>query len=98
MSDVIYAIRVDHINGYVSRYRLEQVINGCRITEIRPHKYYQAEFKKPAYVIIAEDEEGTPFQFKCFEGDFSGVEKTNKKPNSDSKEMESMLQMAGYYD
>lgn len=96
--ETIYAIRIDHIGGYVSRYRLEQTINGCRIIEIVPDSYHYAMYKQKAYVIIAEDEDGTPFKFKEFQGDFSGVEITNKKPNSDTKEMELMLKMAGYYD
>lgn len=96
--ETIYAIRVDHIGGYVSRYKIEQTINGCRIIEIRRNKYHEAKFKEKAFLIVAEDEDGTPFEFKSFEGDFSGVEVTNKKPNSDEKEMELMLKMAGYYE
>ena len=96
--ETIYAIRVDHVGGYVSRYKIEQTINGCRIIEILRDRTHEALHRERAYVIVAEDEGGTPFQFKEFRGKFSGIEVTNKKPNSDEKEMELMLKMAGYYE
>lgn len=92
----IYAIKITHGDGYVSKYKFDQPIGNITLTAIKPDEAYRIRFKKDAYTLMAKTENGTPFEWKNFR-DFSEVEITNQNPDSSKEEMEEMLKLSGFY-